>query len=76
MSSSSGAAAAAAGGGGCGVPGLGWALFAAAPEGAEGGGPRRLPPRPPELIAAEDGESGEGDGGGGKGGDRNCGSRH
>lgn len=51
-----GAAAAAAGGGGCGVPGLGWALFAAAPEGAGGGPPRLLPPRPPELIAGEDGE--------------------
>ena len=33
------------------MPGLGLALFAAAPEGAGGGGPRRLPPRPPELIA-------------------------
>ena len=40
------------------MPGLGLALFTAAPEGAGGGGPRRLPPRPPELIA------GLGDGGG------------
>ena len=36
------------------MPGPGLALFAADPEGAGGGGPRRLPPRPAELIAGED----------------------
>jgi hypothetical protein len=35
------------------VPGLGWALLAAAPDGPGVGAPRRLPPRPAELIAGE-----------------------
>uniref|UniRef100_A0A0A9EA92 Uncharacterized protein n=1 Tax=Arundo donax TaxID=35708 RepID=A0A0A9EA92_ARUDO len=56
--------AAAAGGGGCGMPGVGWALFAAAPDGTGGGGPRRLPLRPPELIAGEGSGQGAGVGGG------------
>jgi hypothetical protein len=76
--SSSTAAAADAGGGTCGVPGLGLTLFADAPEGARGGGPRRLPPRPPEFIAGLEGRrwDREGEREAGSAGTETGGSRH